>query len=1161
MSNFIEFEQRERAFQNRLSTFGVKNREHKDVKAFLEDAFSIFNPTITSLLDIHFIVKCSICFHGIFEKVTFESDGNEKRIERDLFLHTNAEIIDFETDLVTFYDEYVVKYFINKISEVELRGSGFTLKEIIDLEVQTSSFDPYNGGSFIELPKKLSNRKAIINVKNNDNECFKYAILSAIFPPAHNAHRVENYKKLEKKLNFDGINFPVGLKDLKKFEAQNPSISVNVYMWVESSENVRTLRLTKNVKQNHVHLMLLTEELKDSNTPKTHYCWIKNLSALLSKQISKNCRRKLFCDRCLNHFIELKKLEEHRVACFNQNAHQIVMPLPGLNDKIEYKNFYKQLPVEFVVYADIESILRKPNDDNEFSASKKTTAYQKHEVYSIGYYGAFSNYYDDSKYRSKSGADCIDWFVKEMVDVAHMANNRLKYEEPMDLSMEHEVLFIWAEECHICGKLFTDEKDKVRDHCHTTGQFRGAAHNDCNLNYQRAKYVTIVFHNLSNYDAHFIIKAFAQNIEGSVSIIPHNDEVYISFTKHVDETRDEETKRGGVKLRFIDSLKFMASSLEYLASLLPSEKKEILRSQFEGFSGDQLKLLEKKGVFCYDYVDSVEKLSETSMPPKESFYNHLNESHISDEDYAHAENVWGTFKIKTLGEYADLYMKTDILLLADVFENFRYTCRIKYNLDPAHYFTAPGLSFDAMLKQTKVELELITDVDMLLFVERGIRGGISQCSKRYAKANNKYTENFNPTADSKFLIYLDANNLYGWSMMEYLPLNEFTWCEKEFTAEEILSIADDSEIGYMFEVDLEYPEHLHDTHQDYPFCAEHKLVPNTKNDKKLLLTLDDKKEYVLHYRMLKCALRHGLVLKKVHKVLQFQQSPWLKTYIELNTKLRTEALNEFEKNFYKLLINAIFGKTIENVRGRADIRLRSKWQGRYGLRSYVAQPNFKKYKIFDEDFAAVEMNKTHVCMEKPIAIGMSVLDISKVLMYDFYHGHLKDKYGEKVQMVYTDTDSFILEVKTECFYKDMLHDIEMYDTSDFAEPNAFNIPRVNKKVPGKFKDELKGQILTEFVGLRSKMYSVMVKEVEKIKKAKGVKKSVLKKSITFQDYVDCLEQDCTVVRNQNSIRSKMHQVYTISQTKIALSPYDNKRYILDGNINTLPWGHYKIPKK
>lgn len=742
-----------------------------------------------------------------------------------------------------------------------------------------------------------------------------------------------------------------------------------------------------------------------------------------------------------------------------------------------------------------------------------------------------------------------------MMNIAKEAESLLEEVEPMELTLEEQVLHGWAEECHICERPFAEGEIKVRDHSHLTGHYRGAAHNACNLNYKEPRHIPVVFHNLTNYDAHFIIKALAKT-PGSIQVIPQNEERYISFTKTVPSSNKYSNS---VRLRFIDSFQFMASSLDYLSSLLPSDKKQNLRAECEDLSENQMKLLERKGVFCYDYVDEWGKLDETSLPSKEQFYSRLTESHISEDDYNFAVQVWNEFDIKTLGEYSDLYMKTDILLLADVFENFRCTCYENYKLDPAHYFTTPGLSWDAMLKYTQVELDLMTDVDMLMFIEKGVRGGISQCSKRYSEANNKYMDDYDPSNPSKYLMYLDANNLYGYSMMQYLPIGEFEWCQKNFTVDDILNIADDASTGYIFEVDLEYPQHLHDHHKDYPFCPENRKVPGTRNETKLLLTLFDKKNYVVHYKMLKCALQQGLILKKIHRVLQFKQSPWLKPYIDFNTELRTKATNEFEKNFYKLLINAVYGKTMENVRTRCDISLKCKYGGRYGTRKLLAMPNFKKFTIFDEDLVAIHMNKVKVTMDKPIIIGMSILDISKVLMYDFYYNHMKQKYGENVEMLYTDTDSFILEVETDCFYSDMKADLSKFDTSDFAPDNRFDMPLVNKKVPGLFKDELNGEILTEFVGLRSKMYCVRADRIEKMKKAKGVKKYVLKKSLTFDDYVNCIKNNCSIVRNQNTFRSKKHNVFSVTTTKVALSPLDNKRHVTCDNITTLPWGHYKVP--
>lgn len=417
-------------------------------------------------------------------------------------------------------------------------------------------------------------------------------------------------------------------------------------------------------------------------------------------------------------------------------------------------------------------------------------------------------------------------------------------------------------------------------------------------------------------------------------------------------------------------------------------------------------------------------------------------------------------------------------------------------------------------------------------------------------------------------------------MSQRLPISGYQWVDATeqshlFNVNTILKLDDESDIGYIYEVDLHYPESLHDAHNDFPFCAENRSVTDedakiisgggtkSKMMKKLLLTLYDKENYVIHYKMLKLALRHGLILKKVHRILQFRQSAWLKPYIDFNTAKRTVATNEFDKSFFKMLKNAVFGKTMENLRLRVDIKLVSKWDGRYGARALISKPNFKCCKIFDEKLVAIELHNTHILMNKPIIVGMSILDLSKVTMYTFLYDFLKPKYGDHIQILYTDTDSFIMCIETEDFYKDMKNDLKMYDTSDYPMNNIYGIPRVNKKIPGLFKDELNSEIMTDFVGLRAKCYAVRSRGCEeKMKKAKGVKKNVLKREITFDDYIDCIKNNCTVVRTQNTIRSKMHNVYSIQQKKVALSPHDDKRYLIKpNNIDTYAWGHYDIDRQ
>lgn len=250
---------------------------------------------------------------------------------------------------------------------------------------------------------------------------------------------------------------------------------------------------------------------------------------------------------------------------------------------------------------------------------------------------------------------------------------------------------------------------------------------------------------------------------------------------------------------------------------------------------------------------------------------------------------------------------------------------------------------------------------------------------------------------------------------------------------------------------------------------------------------------------------------------------------------------------------------MENLRSRVDIKLKSRWSGRQGARMLISKPNFKRHTIFDENLVAIELNKTHILMNKPIAIGLAILDISKTVMYDFHYNFIRPKYADNVTLAYTDTDSFIYHIKTECFYSDMKKNIEKYDTSDYAIDNPYNLPLVNKKVPGLFKDELNGEIITDFVGLRSKMYCVRSGSTDKMRKAKGVKKYVLKKEIKFDDYLNCLMDNTPIVKKQNTFRTKLHNMFTITQEKVALSASDDKRYVVSNNINTLAWGHYDAP--
>ena len=373
-------------------------------------------------------------------------------------------------------------------------------------------------------------------------------------------------------------------------------------------------------------------------------------------------------------------------------------------------------------------------------------------------------------------------------------------------------------------------------------------------------------------------------------------------------------------------------------------------------------LLLRKGVYPYEYMDNWERFNETSLPSKESFYSDLNMENIDDIDYGHGNNIFNKFKLNNLGEYHDLYVQSDTLLLADVFENFRNKCLEVYQLDPAHFLSLPGLAWQSCLKKTNIKLEILTDYDMLLMVEEGIRGGICHSIHRYVKANNKYMNNYDENEESSYIQYLDANNLNGWAMSQKLPVNNFKWIEDTSKINEdfIKHFYENSKKGYILEVDAKYPQKLHDLHSDLPFLPKRIKIDKCK---KLVCNLYNKKKYVVYIKSLKQSLNYGLKLKKVHRIIEFNQKAWLKPYIDTNTELTKLAKDDFEKDLLKIMNNAVFGKTVENIRKHRDIRLVTTDEKRNKL---VSEPNYHTMNYISEDLSIIEINKTKVKMNKPI---------------------------------------------------------------------------------------------------------------------------------------------------------------------------------------------------
>ena len=1087
-------------------------------------------------------------------EVEVEKETNGGKVQAYPHLRSISYVLLSSEELSEHDLNEALQKIFSAFEEFMREGSNWVLKRVIKLEVNTVPYSPLGGSSYIPTP--ISFHNGILNIMNMDQKCFLWSVLASLHPVTDiAAERVVHYTEFEHELDMSGIDYPVTIASVSKFEKQN-NISVNVF-GIEENE-IFPMYTTK-VKEaiHHVNLLCLT------NDKKSHYCLITNLNYFLARTKS-NKKQHFFCHFCMQGFTRQDILNDHIAYCSKYDAQNVQYP-SDLENILEFKSYEKKLKVPFCIYADFECFARKIDTCLPDPAKSSTTNKTMFEACSFGYKVVCT----DDRYTKPTviyrGPNVTETFLRKLVEEEMHIKNILNNIEPLDMSDENERDFRNSTECYICEKPFHSRTIKVRDHCHLTGKFRGASCQHCNLNYKYPTFIPVVLHNLKNFDSHLIAESLGMFKEKNIKCIPINMEKYIGFSLG--------------NLRFIDSFQFMSQSLEELTKNLARNGLSKFRYFTDEFSDEtKAKLLLRKGVYPYEYVVNQEKFKDTILPVKDDFYSQLSKSHISDRDYQHAQNVWKTLSIKNMGEYHDVYLKTDVLLLADVFENFRKMCVDYYGLDCLHFYTSPGLAWNAALKMTKVCLELITNPDMYLFFETAVRGGVSMISTKYSKANNPHVaETYDETKPTKYILYTDCNNLYGKAMMEPLPLGFFCWVE-DVNNFNVQAIPSDSDNGYVLEVDLEYPDELHDLHSDYPLAPENlaisdfelsnyskelwkELNPNSKHTnkklcnrikaKKLIPTLKQKSKYILHYRNLQLCLNLGMEVTKIHRILEFYQRPWLKQYIEFNSQKRKEAMNDFEKDFFKLMNNAVFGKTMENVRNRVDIKL---IHTEKKLKKYTAKPSFQRLKIFNENLVAVENCKTKLVLNKPIYIGQCILDLSKMIMQDFHYNYIKQKYGNNAKLLFTDTDSLCYEIQTDNIYDDISADSHLFDLSNYSTDHpAYNA--INKKIPGCFKDETGGKPIKEFVGLRSKMYSFTYGEEQK-QVAKGIARATIKNDLRHDMYKECLFNKTIRMCQMYSIRSDKHQMHVQAINKIGLTAFDDKRYVLDNGFDTLAFGHY-----
>jgi hypothetical protein len=628
-------------------------------------------------------------------------------------------------------------------------------------------------------------------------------------------------------------------------------------------------------------------------------------------------------------------------------------------------------------------------------------------------------------------------------------------------------------------------------------------------------------------------------------------------------------------------------------------------------------LLLKKGVFPYDFLDSTTKLQAPLKEiSREDFNDWLNKGEgITDEEWVRFNEVSELFQMRTLEEYLTLYNELDVMQLADVFENFRNVTFNEVRLDPAHEYTLPGLSWsmaNRMCMPSKFKaVEILEDVSMMW--EDAKRGGVAMISHRYAVANNKYCPNYDSSKPSTWMFPLDANSLYPTAMYEPLPVGNFRWLDEEkrnkFRSKEyVCGLETHGPKGFLLKVNVPaVPERYHDFFNDYPLLPENRTVPiddehaspynlnvAVMNDydlpaasKSNLLVphLEKKDGYVLHFRLLQYAIQKGIFDDvddlDIIEVMELNQKAVLEPFVKHCAAKRKAAKTDFEMSLWKLFGVSLFGKTMENVRGRCEFHYFINHEGQKYLKK-VSSERFKDVRALDDEgeMVCVDMRKYKIEYDKPLFLGVAILELSKLHMYKYHYDIMKPRYGDKMEMMFTDKDSLHYLIETENLYADLkvlkkLNPLT-YDVSDAKPWHPLYDPnpeRNNKKYPGAFKDtSVETGIQIGHVGLKAKLdadrfVDIRPEEERKRnphfesedKKTKGVKKSVVKNDLCFDDYVQSLQSG--VIKKdvvQRLIRSPKHQLYSIEQKRIGLNPIYMKRWVCDNGVHTYAFGHYQI---
>jgi len=1112
----------------------------------------------------------------------------------------------FIEDIIHFILGFVLK----QLEYYNSNGSGYRVASIQNAIVSIGQYKPIRPRGYIPTPESLKRRRGLLNIRGQDGLCFQYCVTANFFMDevekvSTNKRRLDkqittgrvhnqavkraqelgiNYEQYFDTFDWSDLTFPIALDDIDIFE-ENNKISVNVL----TNDGVNSIIIRQTILSSDKHVDLLLIEDNDDS----HFVLIHDRSAF-EGQSGKN--RHHYCTFCQKRFKSKLVVTQHKKTCYNLN--QGIMTFP--KDKFyTFKNYEMTLKFPFCLYYDWEVFIKpldtEPRSSTSYSFTKKSSILEP-SGYSYALVGP-NNFLKAGVY---DGPDPVDSFIKTALDLAVFVEDYLKKNSMgMNPTPEERLIHRQATECLMCRRPFTKKRYKVMHHCHVTGKVIGALDNVCNLRIKLKKLLPTVCHNATNFDHAIVLRGFKKGTVKSVLVIPKNSEKFLGFIVNH-------------RLKFLDSCQFLLHSLAKLTEDLKKSglhkfkyTKEYFQNEYQKDEETIDRLLLSKQVYPYDYMTGPDVYNDTQLPSQDQFYDGLNDKHLSDSDYKHAQNVWNEFNCKILRDYTRLYSISDSLLLADIFESFRDTAFENQGLDPLYVWSAPGFTWQCAMKASKFPLEYIKDFEMLEMIDQGIRGGPTFVTQRICTANNEDLGKecpFDPTKPRKRLLFSDLNSLYANCMLNRLPIGDFKMLTtEEIKKLEIMKLDPDDEVSYIFEVDLEYPITLHDSHDDLPLAVEkrrvdfeeisptqRKLIKLYKDVvrkplgcEKLLMTLNPKPNYICYLKTLQFYVGKGLIITNVHRAFRFKQDFIFRDYIKSNIDKRKATTSELVSELLKLLNNSLYGKTLQDSKNFVDVVFSL---SRAETVKLLAKPNLKSFMPLNDEITVCQMSRTSITCNSFTYLGFVVLELAKLKLYEGYYDGIKSVFGARSRCIAGDTDSLlcIIDDPDNTYLSDMKRLSHWYDYSNLnVDHPLYSIE--NKGISGLWKIVVEG--IVEVAAISSKMYSLLrvedireakehaekiakklhpanetrAKKKELMRKGKGIGRGVLEK-LKHQHYVNTiLEYNKIFMFRMNSIRMDRTQLYRVLIRKIGFHALDTKRFILKGGIDTLAFGNYKIP--